>query len=130
VYVPAAAAAQDRNCLVVAVTGPHRHERLAGHQLLLVIAGLLLGDADADERPDQPAGGGPQRAAGGLIGTLVGIGIPEEEARYYEEELVAGQTLVTVRAGYRYDEAVVILHRCGGRDVHTEQAMEPAFPLL
>jgi hypothetical protein len=76
------------------------------------------------------ASGALGAAAGGLIGTLVGIGIPEEEARYYEEELVAGQSLVTVRAGYRYDEAVAILRRCGGRDVHTEQTLEPAFPLL
>jgi hypothetical protein len=34
--------------------------------------------------------------AGGLIGALVGMGIPEEDARYYEGEVAAGRYVVTV----------------------------------
>ncbi len=35
---------------------------------------------------------------GGLVGALVGADIPEEEARYYQSELEAGRTIVTVKA--------------------------------
>jgi uncharacterized protein (TIGR02271 family) len=58
-------------------------------------------------------------AIGGLIGALTGAGIPEEEARYYQGELEAGRTLVTVKADGRYDEAVAILRRHGAYDMHT-----------
>jgi hypothetical protein len=51
--------------------------------------------------------------AGGLLGTLIGLGIPEEEARYYQGEFEAGRTIVTVKAGDRYDEAVQVLRRWG-----------------
>jgi len=50
-------------------------------------------------------------AGGGLVGALIGLEIPEEEARGYEREFHSGRTIVTVRAGKRYDEAVAILQR-------------------
>jgi hypothetical protein len=52
-------------------------------------------------------------AAGGLLGALIGLGIPEEEARYYHTEVESGRTLVTVKAGDRYEQAVDILRRHG-----------------
>jgi hypothetical protein len=55
-------------------------------------------------------------AAGGLIGALVGMGIPEREAHLYERHLREGRTLVTVRIGEHYADAVTILGRCGGYD--------------
>lgn len=58
--------------------------------------------------------------AGGLIGALTNMGIPEEEARYYQQELESGRTLVTVNAGDRYDEAVTILRGQGAYDVHAQ----------
>src|SRR5512143_3925385 len=58
-------------------------------------------------------------AIGGLVGALAGAGIPEEEARYYQGELEAGRTIVTVQADGRYDEAVTILRRHGAYDMHT-----------
>jgi hypothetical protein len=51
---------------------------------------------------------------GGLIGALAGMGVPEEEARYYWQEFETGRTIVTVEAGDRYDEAMTILRRYGG----------------
>jgi hypothetical protein len=57
------------------------------------------------------AGGGA--AAGTLIGALVGMGIPEDEAAYYEGEIRSGRTIVSVRAGSRADEAETILRRHG-----------------
>lgn len=49
-------------------------------------------------------GAGIGAAAGGLIGALTGMGIPEEDARHFDEGFQAGGTLVTVNAGGR-DEA-------------------------
>jgi uncharacterized protein (TIGR02271 family) len=60
------------------------------------------------------ASAGLGAAAAGIAGLLIGMGIPEEEANYYESEFKAGRTLVTVNAENRYDEAVTIIRRHGG----------------
>lgn len=49
-------------------------------------------------------------AIAGIVGALVGLGIPEEDANYYEGEFKSGRTIVTVKADGRYDEAWKILH--------------------
>ena len=48
-------------------------------------------------------------AAGGLVGVLVGMGIPEDEARHFERGFGSEQALVTVKAGDRVMEALAIL---------------------
>ena len=55
-------------------------------------------------------------AIAGIAGALIGWGIPEEEANWYEAEVKAGRFLVTVDAGNRKDEAWAIIHRHGGYD--------------
>jgi uncharacterized protein (TIGR02271 family) len=60
------------------------------------------------------AGAGIGAAAGGLAGALIGMGIPEEEAQYYERGFRAGGILVTVDAGARKAEARRILRNAGG----------------
>jgi uncharacterized protein (TIGR02271 family) len=77
---------------VIPVIGP----AIAGGTL-----GILLSNAAAGA------------AAVGLAGALLGFGVPEEEAAWYEGELKAGRTLVTVKATGRQDEAREIL-RCHG----------------
>jgi len=52
----------------------------------------------------------------GLAGALIGWGIPEEDASYYEGEVQAGRYLVSVEADAREGEARAILHRSGGFD--------------
>ncbi len=52
----------------------------------------------------------------GVAGALIGLGIPEHEAAYYDSEFNAGRTLVTVRAPGRYEEAEEVLQRHGARD--------------
>jgi hypothetical protein len=54
---------------------------------------------------------------GAIAGALVGMGIPEEEARYYEQEVRGGRTLVAVRAGSRMTDADDLLHQYGAYDV-------------
>jgi hypothetical protein len=58
----------------------------------------------------------------GLIGALVGLGIPEEEARYYESEFRSGRIIVTVKADERYDEAEALLRRHGATDYASARA--------
>jgi len=52
-------------------------------------------------------------AVGGIAGALIGLGIPESEANYYEEEFKGGRTIVTVRADGRFNEAEALLRRYG-----------------
>jgi uncharacterized protein (TIGR02271 family) len=59
------------------------------------------------------AGAGIGAAAGGLAGALIGMGIPEEEAHYYERGFREGGILVTVDAGARRAEARHILRNAG-----------------
>ena len=55
-------------------------------------------------------------AAGGLAGALIGWGIPEEDAEFYEKEVEAGRYMVTVEANGRMLEAREIMYRRGGFD--------------
>jgi hypothetical protein len=49
--------------------------------------------------------------AGGFVGTLVTLGIPEEVARQYENEFKAGRTIVTVKTDDQQQQALKILCR-------------------
>jgi uncharacterized membrane protein len=55
--------------------------------------------------------------AGAIAGALVGMGIPEDEAKYYEQEVRAGRALVVVRAKGRAAAAEDILHQFGAYNV-------------
>ena len=56
-------------------------------------------------------------AAGGLAGAMVGLGIPEDEADYYQTELERGRTIVTVKCGEaHYSKANAILDGANSYD--------------
>jgi len=76
-----------------------------------VVAGGILGAA--------LTGAAVGAAAGGLLGALTGMGVPEEEANYYNTEFESGRTIVTVQAGNRGQEAQAILRRNGAYDAGT-----------
>jgi hypothetical protein len=59
------------------------------------------------------AGAGVGAAAGGLLGALAGLGVPEEDARHFDQGFRAGATLVTVNAGDRTEEARNCLYESG-----------------
>lgn len=65
------------------------------------------------------AGAGIGAGLGAITGALAGMGIPKEEAEWYEGEVRSGRTLVTVRADGRYDEARSILQRYGAYDIES-----------
>lgn len=56
-------------------------------------------------------------ATAGLAGALVGMGIPEEDAAFYEGEFKSGRSIVTVRTHGRHADAVAILSKFGAYDV-------------
>jgi hypothetical protein len=60
-------------------------------------------------------------ATGGLIGALVDLGIPEEEASYYQEGIGRGGMLLTINANSdaQLYEANEIMRRNNGTDVRT-----------
>jgi hypothetical protein len=76
---------------------------------LPAIGPAIAGGALAAVLSSAVAGG----AAAGIAGALIGLGIPKDEAEYYENEFKEGRTIVTVDAGTRYDEAVDILESHG-----------------
>lgn len=76
-----------------------------------VIAGGLLAGA--------LGGAALGAAAGGLMGAFATMGLTEEEARYYEDQVRAGHTVVSVRVDGRYHDAADILRRHGAYAVST-----------
>ena len=57
--------------------------------------------------------------AGGFLGVFTHVGVPEEQARYYEQEFNAGRTIVTVKAANRVQKASAILQQHGASEVQT-----------
>jgi len=87
-----------------------------------VIAGGLLAPAfgaGATAAGAAATGAAVGAATGGLIGVFTGMGIPEDEARYYENEFHQGRIVLTVRTDGRYEEARSILRRYGAYDVES-----------
>lgn len=63
-------------------------------------------------------------AAAGLAGALVGAGIPDEDAKYYEGEVTAGRYIVTVDAGNRAADARRVYAQHGGYDRSTAPGLK------
>ena len=61
-------------------------------------------------------------AIAGIAGALVGWGIPEDDAKFYESQVQAGRYLVTVECG-QGDDARDLLKRHGGYDRLSAPAM-------
>ena len=58
---------------------------------------------------------------GGIAGALIGMGVPEFEARRYESKVKEGNILVSVHAddSGKVDRAKEILKECNAEDVST-----------
>ena len=63
------------------------------------------------------AGAAVGASVGALASGLVKMGVPEEEARWYEQQAHEGRTLIAVRAGERYAQARELLRANGAYDV-------------
>ncbi|HEY3107235.1 MAG TPA: hypothetical protein VGL23_00680 [Chloroflexota bacterium] len=97
---------------------------LLGAAAALLIPGigpvLALGTLGGSVLTGAVAGG----TLGALAGALIGVGIPEEEARYYEGEFASGRAIVTVKAESRVGEAEQIMRRFGAYDVNSRQPVD------
>jgi hypothetical protein len=62
---------------------------------------------------------GAGATVGTLVGGLVGLGVPEDDANYYEGEVHAGRYVVTVDAGPRSSEVQSMFRRYDGYDRST-----------
>jgi hypothetical protein len=60
---------------------------------------------------------GTGAVVGTILGGLVGLGVPEQEAAYYDNEFKSGRTIVTVQADERATDAWDVLMRHGAYDV-------------
>jgi len=63
---------------------------------------------------------------GAIAGALAGMGVPSDEAEYYEAEVKGGRTLVAVGAQGRYQEARDILRGHGAYDVEARDSASVA----
>lgn len=70
------------------------------------------------------AGAGIGAAAGGLVGALAGYGVPESEAKGYEEHVRKGSVLLTIHAttGQQAQQAQQIFEQAGATDARTYQS--------
>jgi hypothetical protein len=62
-------------------------------------------------------------AAGGIIATLVGLGVSEQDAYFYQRELEAGRTIVTVKSDTAYTDALAILRKHGAYNATTHEGV-------
>jgi len=60
---------------------------------------------------------------GGVTGALIGAGIPEDEAQYYQGEFEEGRVIVTVNPEGRADEARAILRSYDAYDATAREIM-------
>ncbi len=65
------------------------------------------------------ASAGAGATVGTLVGGLIGLGVPEDDAEYYEGEVDAGRYIVTVDAGARSTEVQSMFRRHDGYDRST-----------
>lgn len=56
-------------------------------------------------------------AIGGIFGAMTGLGVSEDEAKFYQREFDSGRALVAVKAGSRCHDAAAILRKHGGYDL-------------
>lgn len=88
-----------------------------------IVAGGALAAALGIAGGTAMAGAGIGAASGTLVGALIGMGIPEHEARRFGRGFEQGGALITVRAGVRAAEALMLL-RENGADVGPTEIVE------
>lgn len=69
---------------------------------------------------------GQDISAGGIYDDVVKMGVPAEEARFYQSEFEAGHSIVAVQANGRMQEATNILVRHGGYGATNQRAAQSA----
>src|SRR5437868_13808840 len=68
-----------------------------------------------------------RKSGTGITNSLENLGLPEEEASFYNREFEAGRTVVMVNTSDRQQEAYTILHRYGAYDSSTGSAQAAGY---
>src|SRR5881394_319877 len=64
---------------------------------------------------------------GSVYNDLVSMGVPQDDASYFQREYEAGRSIVTVLAGERMQEATAILARYGGYSANRRSAQTTEY---
>ena len=59
------------------------------------------------------------KGGNGILDSLLGLGVPQNEADFFNREFLAGRTIVTVNSSDRQQEAYDILNRNGAYDANS-----------
>jgi uncharacterized protein (TIGR02271 family) len=96
-----------------------------------IIAGVFTDEAQAQKAMDDLQRAGfsrdqirysVRRSGTGITDSLEGLGLPEQEAEFYNSEFEAGRTIVTVASNDRQQESFDILRRNGAYNFNTRSA--------
>ncbi|MFL5592796.1 MAG: YsnF/AvaK domain-containing protein [Ktedonobacteraceae bacterium] len=101
-----------------------------------VIMSVFADNAQAQQAMDdlQQAGFSPdqirysvRKSGTGITNSLENLGLPEQEASFYNQEFEAGRTVVMVNTADRQQEAYDILRRNGGYDFNSRAAQTTGY---
>ena len=121
--VDAEGAKDQKGAITGAATGAVTGGVLAAAGAMLLIPGagpILAGGVIAAAIGGAIAG----TAVGGILGAMTGLGLSEEEAKFYERHFNEGRAIVAVKPGARVADGADILVRSGGRHIYS-QASSP-----
>ena len=96
---------------------------LAGAAVALLVPGI--GPALAGGILATIGGAAVGAATGGIIGTLIEVGIPEEDARRYNDDIHSGRTIVIVQADNNPMEAFRILKQDHALNTNASTDIDP-----
>jgi len=90
-----------------------------------IVTGVFTDDAQAQQAMSDLQNAGfsddqirysVHKGGSGILDSLTGLGLGEDEANFYNSEFMNGRTVVTVKTDDRQQEAMDILRRYGGYD--------------
>jgi len=93
-----------------------------------IVAGVFSDDAQAQQAMADLQNAGfssdqirysVHKGGSGILDSLAGLGLPQNEASFYNDEFLAGRTVVTVNTNDRQQEAYDILMRNGAYDANS-----------
>lgn len=93
-----------------------------------IVAGVFSDDAQAQQAMADLQNAGftsdqirysVHKGGNGILDSLAGLGLPQNEASFYNDEFLAGRTVVTVNTNDRQQEAYDLLMRNGAYDANS-----------
>jgi len=101
-----------------------------------MVVGIFTDDAQAQQAMDELQQAGfknsqirysVRKGGSGITDSLENLGLPEEEATFYNSEFEAGRTVVTVNTNDRQQDAYDILRRYGAYDFNSRSGQTVGY---